>query len=257
MKGLTLSIIDTPGFNDTSGIAQDACNITSIKNFFATLNTGENFFPNIVLLCIMANDTRFAGENSLFSKSLKAIKRLGIVDQNKPNVVIVFTFACAITPKQRKNNFFVMKGKKANEILFKTTGVTAPVVWIENEYDDYDLETQGAWTILPDGVLQPKNLYDAVKDVLKKNRDHFGLLAINRFFLDNGTGKPFVGLSVAAKDSSKDTLDSEELGMRQNIEKDANMEEGMPEVSKKIMRYVKDNKIEGVSKFFTSHSSAI
>ena len=36
VSGLTMSIIDTPGLNDTDGDNQDACNFSSIQTFFRT-----------------------------------------------------------------------------------------------------------------------------------------------------------------------------------------------------------------------------
>lgn len=32
--GIKIGVVDSPGFNDTDGTAQDACNFYSIKSFF-------------------------------------------------------------------------------------------------------------------------------------------------------------------------------------------------------------------------------
>ena len=60
MKDLTLGVIDTPGFNDTEGMEQDACNLASIHHMLKghkalqSLSRKEDakLFPNVILLLI-------------------------------------------------------------------------------------------------------------------------------------------------------------------------------------------------------------
>ena len=84
VSDLKMSIIDTPGFNDTDGLKQDACNFVSIKRFFETHpSLPEQFtYPNLVFLVVNAMDPRIKGPRSNLSKGLKAIELLKVVDSN-------------------------------------------------------------------------------------------------------------------------------------------------------------------------------
>ena len=46
VKNLVLGIVDTPGFNDTDGLKQDACNFYSIKEFYKDHPKLDRCFPN-------------------------------------------------------------------------------------------------------------------------------------------------------------------------------------------------------------------
>ena len=99
VKDLTLGIIDTPGFNDTEGIEQDACNLACIQNLLTNHKPLQSLsgkdsarlFPNVILLLLKATEKRFEGQNSNFSKSLMAIKDMKIVDTKRNNVLVVLT----------------------------------------------------------------------------------------------------------------------------------------------------------------------
>ena len=67
-------IIDTPGFNDTEGLEQDACNLASIHAMLKSHNALKGLedkeqgaspaikiFPNVIMLLIKATDKRFEG----------------------------------------------------------------------------------------------------------------------------------------------------------------------------------------------------
>ncbi len=83
----------------------------------------------MLLKCI---SFRFEGENSGFSKALKAAKKLGIFDRQNPNVVVVLTWACSLPNRnaQKWKAKMEAKGQKINSILLKTVGVQGPVVFI-------------------------------------------------------------------------------------------------------------------------------
>ena len=46
VKNLVLGIVDTPGFNDTDGLKQDACNFYSVKKFYKDHPKLDRCFPN-------------------------------------------------------------------------------------------------------------------------------------------------------------------------------------------------------------------
>ena len=136
VSDLQLGIVDTPGFNDTDGFKQDACNFYSIKQFYETHPKLIGCYPNIIFLLVQATDTRIDGRNSDLSKSLRCLQQLCLVDRYHPNVVAVLTFCCSVNYKNIPNWEKKMEEKKANiqRIVFKALKVHAPVFVLENDY---------------------------------------------------------------------------------------------------------------------------
>ena len=91
---------------------------------------------------------------------------------------------------------------------------------LENYFEEHELEKDGDFTKLPNGELQPKNLYDACQKVLRKNKDNFGLVTLNACFLKLSNVRSD-GHKFAAKDASKDSLSTEEKEFAQYIERAA------------------------------------
>ena len=211
VKDLVLGIVDTPGFNDTDGLTQDACNFYSIKKFYKSHPKLDRCFPNLILLVVPATDTRIAGENSNLSKSLRCLNELNLVDYSLPNVVAVLSFTCCVLPRTGEAWKEKMENKKkvVQDVIFNTLKVNAPVVLLENSFIEAGLEKNGDFTKLPNGELQPKNLYYACREVLSKNKDNLGLVTFNACFsklckISND------GHKIAAKDASKGLLTKEE-----------------------------------------------
>lgn len=185
---LTMSIVDTPGLNDTEGENQDACNVLSIQSFFKTHPSlrDKQIYPNLVFLVAKATDVRMKGRNSNLTKCLRGIKLLNVVDKNHPNLVVVVT-ACCSSPYGNLDMWKEEMRKKKERILsvvFKVLGVlgVAPVVLLENQYEAYGLQRDGDFTLLPNNEKQPKNLYEACLKLLDKSEDHFGLAILNAAF---------------------------------------------------------------------------
>lgn len=214
VSDLKMSIIDTPGFNDTFGINQDACNFVSIKRFFET-HPGlpeQLTYPNLVFLVVNATDQRINGPSSNLSKGLRGIKLLELVDTNNPNLVVVVTFCCSVPYKNVVNWKKKMQEKKnlISTVVFKLLGVQAPVVFLENDADEHELKKDGDFTILPNDERQPKNLYNACVKLLKRNEDRFGLLVLNAFFTRTKKDCPTNGHKAEAKDSRVQMLSGDE-----------------------------------------------
>ena len=214
VSDLKMSIIDTPGFNDTDGINQDACNFVSIKEFFETHpRLPEQFtYPNLVFLVVNAMDQRIKGPSSNLSKGLRGIKLLEMVDTNYPNLVVVLTFCCSVGHKNV--NKWKKKLQEKNDLIsaavFELLGVQAPVVFLENDFDEHELKKDGDFTVLPDGERQPKNLYNACLELLERNKDHFGLMVLNAFFTRTRKDCPTNGHKVEAKNSRAKMLSGNE-----------------------------------------------
>ena len=76
LSSSTNGLIDTPGFNDTEGLEQDACNLACIHDMLRnhaplqSLSGREEakLFPNVILLLAKATEKRFEGENSNLTK---------------------------------------------------------------------------------------------------------------------------------------------------------------------------------------------
>ena len=211
VKNLVLGIVDSPGFNDTKGTIQDACNFYSIKKFYEGHPKLRGCFPNLIFVLVPAMDQRIAGENSNLSKSLRCLNKLGLVDHRRPNVVAVLSFCCSVPYikvevwKERVEN----RKKDVQDIIFKSLKVNAPVVVLENDSEAYGFEKDGDFTRLPNGELQPKNLYDACAKVLRENEDNFGIITFNACFskLKRVTND---GYKTVAKNASEDALTTEE-----------------------------------------------
>ena len=105
--------------------------------------TKRGCFPNLILVLISSQDTRIEGENSILSKSLKCLVKLGLVDKKNPNVVGVITHGCSFPT--RKPDVWAEKIKRKSavlkDVMFKHLNVSAEVVTLENMYgpDDFDL----------------------------------------------------------------------------------------------------------------------
>ena len=186
VKDLPLGLVDTPGFGDTDGSRQDACNLLSIKKCFETHEKLSGCYPNLIFLLVRATDSRLEGNNSSLAKALRLITQFKLVDTKNPNVVAVLTSACSFPfgKVEKWSQKIAEKKDIVSWIIFDALKVTAPVVALENLYgeDDHNLEISGDYTRLPNTVLQPKNLYEACAAVLTKNSDHLALITLNSVF---------------------------------------------------------------------------
>jgi hypothetical protein len=176
---LNLCLIDTPGFGDTDGLAQDACNLVSIAKFLADSGSGEHrCYPNIILIVFHVGEKRFSGRNSTLYKTLLEVGKLGIVDKRRPNVVLVLTHV-ASEPDEKE--IADIAGELVR-IIKETLGVPVEAVCLENSHQKYKLEVAGDQTRLPNGTLQPKNLFLAISSRLRENDDNLALMAYKKYF---------------------------------------------------------------------------
>ncbi len=217
---LPFRLIDTPGFCDTDGTRQDACNLLCIETFFRTHPELSEFYPNLIFLIVKATDDRMKGKNSILGKSLRCVKQFGLVDTKNPNVVAILTHACGLPNKNVKKWSEELEGLKSDvkQIIFEAFKVAVPVVMLENKYDDYGLEVDGDYTRLINGELQPKNLYEACAEVLKKNKDLLGLVTLNSVFASSTEVTSERGRKIEAKDASKYPLDDKEEKIHKILE---------------------------------------
>ena len=204
--GLRLGLVDTPGFNDTDGSKQDACNFYSIKQFYETHMKSRK--PNLVFVLIQATDTRIQGPNSNLAKSLRCLRELKLIDTKRPNVVAIITWTCSLGESKAKFSKNIdKKVQVVRQTVFQFLEVNAPVVALENDLED--LERDGDYTVLPDGTRQVRNLYKACKEVFEKNGDAYGQIIFNAAFVP-GRKKVSVGHQVVAKNATRQSLSKDE-----------------------------------------------
>ena len=180
IKNLSISIIDGPGLEDTSGA--DVENILCHQKFLETHPQLVSAKPNIVMITIEANDNRIGGKkdiNTPFIRMLRAIKQfLGpkLIDTQHPNVIFVLTNFHSLTAKRVEETL----PKRIETIKFlsaKYLGVIDPqVVFTENCPDEYnDLKKdQHGWYDLRNGDKHPLTLFNALIQLCEKSDDYIG-----------------------------------------------------------------------------------
>ena len=183
---LEIGFINPPGYNDTKGEMQDVMNLSAIEEFIKGHDHlglhSYKCYPNIVLITISATDIRISGHDSNFNKMLKALKHLNLVDNRKNNVLIVLTHAMGV-PKNSFATSIREQAESVKKIVSSSLDIpNVETVYVENCTDSYQLETEGDWTLLPDGTQQPLNLFEAMIQLMKNNGDEVGIEAVRLFF---------------------------------------------------------------------------
>ena len=186
--GTKIGFIDTPGLFDTDGTEKDSENMFKISQFIGTHpklhKDSKRNYPNIVLVVISATDRRLFGISSTFSTMLHVLTNLNVVDIFHPNVVIVVTNAMYF-PKDK----YIQKSsdiKRNCQVLTRAhLSFEVPVVFIENLDERNEMELEGDWRILPDGMRQPLNLFDAMINVMKQSGDKVGVEAVRLSFCNS------------------------------------------------------------------------
>ena len=215
MRGLKLSVVDTPGFNDTSGFAQDACNLRAIQNFCAKhiSSTCAMAHPNLIILCVRATDNRFDGDKSCFTKGLQILEAMRIIDSKNVNLILVMTMVCQLSrnPKEWKEEASA-RGKDFKKVIKEKLNLEVQVIYIENHPFDNGLERIGKTSLLPDGTKQPENLLQGILHQLKENGDEIGYYTLQQVCAEDSLKNFHPSVSVEAKMAVPDgsNLDSDE-----------------------------------------------
>ena len=212
--------MDTPGFNDTEGYKQDACNLYSIKQFYEKHPKLSGCYPNLIFVLVPATDPRIAGDNSNLAKSLRCLKEMRLVDSKHPNVIGVLTWAAGLKPKKKWTEKVNEKKRIIKDAIFKFLNVAAEVIPIENAFEDEELEEDGEWTVLPDDSRQPMNLFEECTKVLIRNKDYLGNTICTSVF-GNTNRRVNTGFSIPANDARVNHLNREESQFAKFFEKTA------------------------------------
>ena len=214
VSGLKFSVVDTPGFNDTDGIDQDACNVCAIKKFCEQNIQlhGRIVYPNAILLCVKSTDNRIDGPQSTFTKNLRTLASLKLIDVKKPNLVIVITHAAAISAGKRK---WTEKSNKIADIFQRivkdTLEFKPPVVFIENEIEDLESDSDQKGTLLPDGTIQPPNLFFELIRIFQHNKDNIALITMREIYRAGSEGEFNKDQEVFANIASEELTPEEKL----------------------------------------------
>ncbi|XP_065650048.1 uncharacterized protein LOC105846404 isoform X6 [Hydra vulgaris] len=159
VSNLQLTFVDTPGYFDDDGDNQDERNYKTLKEYRE--KNFKDYYPNLIFIVIQGSDNRFL--NGPLKKFLKKLKKLDIVCPSYPNVVCLFTHASFFLNGSEE----IIEGKKKRliDLCFDMLKVKVSVVYIENDYKN--LKKQGDWTVLSDGTLQPFNVFECAKMLMK------------------------------------------------------------------------------------------
>ena len=195
ISNLQIGFIDMPGWNDARGEEQDILNIAMIDEFVSNHPylgcTLYKCYPSIVMIAINANDRRIEGKNSQVVRMFRALTKLKIIDKDRPNLLIILTHVMDVGRRRFNDN---LKNVIAiiKELAKSYLNIEPAITYVENKYEDHELEEKGDWTILRDGTLQPKNVFEAMMQLTGQHKDEVGHEAIRLYFASRGTKKPVI-----------------------------------------------------------------
>ena len=138
-----------------------------------------------------------------------------MVDSTYHNVIGIITHAYDMAGRKGQKDAEFWKAafeKKKNMFynsIFTYLGISAHIVAIENDTEDME-KTEGGWTKLIDGTIQPYDLYDTCMKVLDSNGDSLGFSIVKACFKSDSVKGPDKGFKVEAKKASEEELDSDE-----------------------------------------------
>ena len=195
VSNLQIGFIDMPGWDDDTGEEQDILNMATIDKFISNHPyLGSNVYkcyPSVVMIAIDANDKRLQGENAHVVRMFRALNKLRIIDEERSNLLIVLTHVMNVRKINFKENInriiIILK-----EHSLKYLNTEASVVYLENDIEHHELEKEGDWTILRDGTLQPKNVFEEMMQLTDKHKDEVGHEAIRLYFASKGVNKPVI-----------------------------------------------------------------
>ena len=195
VTNLKIGFIDMPGWSDEGGEEKDILNIATIDQFINNHpflgSTFNRCYPNIVMVAVNANDRRIAGANSQLVRMFRALNKLRVIDKSRPNLLIVLTHVMNLGRKRfldKLNEIIAL----VKELVICFLGVEPVIVYIENEFEEYELEVRGDWSVLYDGTLQPKNVFQAMMELTAEHGNEMGHEAIRLYFASRGTNKPVI-----------------------------------------------------------------
>ena len=193
VKNLQINFIDIPGWRDSSGENEDIRNAALIDQFLINHHfLGSKIhkcYPNIVAITINANENRLEGKDTEVVRMFRALTKLNVIDKERPNVLIIMTHAGNVGKKnfkQRLDRIIGVVRNLANCYL----ECDPKIVYVENDYEEYELERFGDWTILRDGTRQPQNVFYGMIEIMSKQQDEIGNETVRIYFTSRGNNKP-------------------------------------------------------------------
>ena len=200
-----------PGWFDTDGEEQDIRNVATIDHFLVNHSylgcLAYKCYPSIVLVAIRADDDRLVGDGAKVPRMFRVLSKLNIVDKQRPNLLIILTRVLSVG---RKN--FKTRLKKSIEtveqLAYQYLEVEPAIVYVENDTEEYEEleEKKGDWTVLRDGTLQPKNVFEAMMQLTSEHKDEVGQEAIRLYFASRGSNNPLVRSHSSPDAVSRDQI---------------------------------------------------
>lgn len=146
-------------------------------------------FPNIVLITHRLSKDRVDGNSSHFSVHLQALKQSGLIDVQRPNLIVALTAVTLGSHDQNEICSMItnLRGAIQQQVIRHLGIPNVPVIPIENTpewgtKDSQRLPRHGEFHVLPNGEINFKNLYRAMDGCVKRNEDRIGQLLINWYF---------------------------------------------------------------------------
>ena len=211
VKNLDIGFIDMPGWFDTDGEEQDIRNVATIDHFLVNHSylgcLAYKCYPSIVLVAIRADDKRLVGEGAKVPRMFRVLSKLNIVDKQRPNLLIILTHVLNVGRKNFKTRL-KQTIETVEQLVCQYLDVEPVIVYVENDTEEFEEleEKKGDWTVLRDGTLQPKNVFEAMMQLTSEHKDEVGQEAIRLYFASRGSNKPQVRSQSNPDSVSRDQI---------------------------------------------------
>jgi len=151
--------------------------------------TYEKVYPNLILFTVNGQDKRMVGKNSGVHETLKLLAQLDVVDNRRPNLLVVVSFASSIASNaskytQRVDQITEDIRRLLVEVFDMPSLYETRVVFVENDADGQELKKvdNSEFYMLPDGSTSHLNLIESIIEKFQSNNDLLGKLLCGWYF---------------------------------------------------------------------------
>ena len=193
VSNLQIGFIDVPGWGDGRSDKQDVLNMALIDQFISKHpclgSIVYKCYPSIVMIALRADDNRIKGENSQTVRMFRALTKLNIIDTKRPNLLIVLTYVMSIGGRKNFNQRLKEMLEIVKDLAISYLDTEPVIVYIENALENHDMDERGDYTVLRDGTLQPRNVFQGMMQITTVLKDEVGQEAIRLYFTSRGSNQ--------------------------------------------------------------------